>query len=251
MRRGLVGILEMIRSGILRAMAVAATAILMAACEASSINAPQPSPMATVLNIFGAPETTDEKLYRTGLKYLAEYNSKDNHKAMYCGETETHIGCSWVYYRDTPEIADQEARANCENSYGSCEQFAVNGQLSPWAAQVADQHDPAGAAARQAAFERDRRAGGGGAGLRQAIDGGIQVLSGAQGVVGAAQSAYPTGGYSQRGAFVDCTTVTGSPECASRAAGMNSAGPGAVRSTYGQGSGTPAPTSRSTITGLK
>ena len=242
----------MIRRGVLRAMAIAATAILLAACEASSINAPPPSTIASVMHVLGAPETTDEKLYRTGLRYLAAYNAKDNHKAMYCGETETHIGCSWVYYRDTPEIADEEARSNCEDSYGSsCQQFAVNGQLSPWAAQVADLHDPAGAAARQAAFERDRSAGGGGAGLRQAIDAGIQGMSGAQSVVGAMQSAYPTGGYSQRGAFIDCTRATGSPECASRAAGMNSAGPGAVRSTYGQGSGTPAPTSRSTITGLK
>lgn len=242
----------MIGRGILRAMAIAAAAILMAACEASSINAPPPSPMASFLQVFGDNEPTDQKLYRTGLKYLAEYNAKDNHKAMYCGETETHIGCSWVYYRDTPEIADEDARLNCEDTYGSsCRQFAVNGQLSPWAAQVADLYDPAGAAARQAAFERDRSAGGGGAGLRQAIDAGIQGLSGAQGVVGAMQSAYPTGGYSQRGAFVDCARLSGSPECANRAAGMNSAGPGAVRSTYGQGSGTPSPTNRSTITGLK
>ena len=168
--------------------------------------------MATFLQVFGDNEPTDQKLYRTGLKYLAEYNAKDNHKAMYCGQTETHIGCSWVYYRDTPEIADEDARSNCEDTYGaSCQQFAVNGQLSPWAAQVADLYDPAGAAARQAAFERDRSAGGGGAGLRQAIDAGIQGLSGAQGVIGAMQGAYPTGGDSQRGAFVDCARVSVPP----------------------------------------
>jgi hypothetical protein len=241
--------------GFLRAAPIAAGVLLAAACQSSSIDAPPPSPIATMIGMLGGPETTDEKLYRTGLKYLAEYNSKDNHKAMYCGETETHIGCTWVYYRDTPQIADYEARANCEDAYGSsCQQFAVNGQLSPWAAEVADKHDPAGAAARQAAFERDRSVGGGGAALRQALDGGIEVLSGVQSGVGAMQGVVNSsspGGYSQRGAFVDCAAQTGSPLCASRAAGMNSAGPGAVRSTYGQGSGTPAPTNRSTITGLK
>jgi hypothetical protein len=241
--------------GFSRAAAIAAAALLTAACQSSSIDAPPPSAIATAISILGGPETTDEKLYRTGLKYLAEYNAKDNHKAMYCGETATHIGCTWVYYRDTPQMADEDARANCEDAYGSsCQQFAVNGQLSPWAAEVADKHDPSGAAARQAAFERDRSVGGGGAALRQTIDGGIEVLSGVQSGVGAMQGVVNSGspgGYSQRGAFVDCAAQTGSPLCTSRAAGMNSAGPGAVRSTYGQGSGTPAPTSRSTITGIK
>ncbi|MBM3647383.1 MAG: hypothetical protein FJX11_06280 [Alphaproteobacteria bacterium] len=230
-------------------------ALVTTACQSSSVDAPPPSVIATAAGFLGAPETTDQKLYRTGLKYLGEYNAKDNQKAMYCGETETHIGCTWVYYRDTPDIADEDARRNCEEAYGlSCQQFAVNGQLAPWAAEVADSHDPAGAAARQAAFERDRAAGGGGAALRQAIDGGILVLSGVQSGVGAMQraaTAQPSDGYSQRGAFVDCAKAGLSPDCATRAANMNSAGPGAVRSTYGQGSGTPAPTSRSTITGLK
>lgn len=227
--------------------AIAFGTLLLAGCEASSISAPLGPSLGSVVPSQGS-KTLDQRLYEAGAKYLGTYNSEENHKAMSCGEGNGRIGCNWAHTRDSPQQAMADAQANCEAVYGSCQPFAVNGQLHDWAADIADQYDPLGAPARNAAMDDDQR---NASSFGNKIDGAIGVLGGVQGVVGAAQGTVGSpGGHSQRGAFADCRRLYGSAQCADRENRMGSIGPGAVTSTRGQGTGTYRPTSSSTITGI-
>lgn len=75
-------------------------------------------------------------LYDHAAKSLADYNSKSDHKAMYCGQNANKVGCTWVWDRPTVEDAAQTAQASCEQKYDTCYQYALDGTRSDWAQRI-------------------------------------------------------------------------------------------------------------------